>query len=140
MWHHVAVVVEAGVGQRIYVDGIMVASGSKDYSDFGWDNTLNIGFANDWFAGSIDNVRLWSVVRTQTEIEQDQTLHVIGSFPGLIGNWDLMTLTDLRPTILLTIRNVFLLMAQLSLKTIRTLIYGVQAILQEASLRFRPEV
>ena len=88
MWHHVAVVVEAGVGQRIYVDGIMVASGSKDYSDFSWDNTLNIGFANDWFAGSIDNVRLWNVVRTQTEIEQDQMLHVIGSLPGLIGNWD----------------------------------------------------
>ncbi|MBK7430940.1 MAG: hypothetical protein IPI62_08390 [Bacteroidetes bacterium] len=88
MWHHVAVVVEAGVGQRIYVDGIMVASGSKDYSDFSWDNTLNIGFANDWFDGSIDNVRLWNVVRTQTEIEQDQTLHVIGSLPGLVGNWD----------------------------------------------------
>ncbi|MBK8585468.1 MAG: hypothetical protein IPN88_08605 [Bacteroidetes bacterium] len=66
----------------------MVASGSKDYSDFSWDNTLNIGFANDWFDGSIDNVRLWNVVRTQTEIEQDQTLHVIGSLPGLIGNWD----------------------------------------------------
>ena len=48
-WHHVAVVVESGVGQRIYVDGIMVASGTKDFSDFSWDNTINIGYGNDWF-------------------------------------------------------------------------------------------
>ena len=87
-WHHVAVVVESGIGQRIYVDGILVASGIIDRSDFDWDNTINIGFGNDWFNGSIDNVRLWNVVRTPSEIIQDQTLHVVGSQQGLIGNWD----------------------------------------------------
>ena len=87
-WHHVAVVVESGVGQRIYVDGILVASGMVDRSDFDWDNMINIGIGNDFFNGSIDNVRLWNVVRTPAEIIQDQTLHVTGSLPGLIGNWD----------------------------------------------------
>lgn len=87
-WHHVAVVVESGIGQSIYVDGILVASGTMDHSDFSWDNSINLGFGNDWFNGSIDNVRLWDVVRTPAEIIQDQTLHVIGSLPGLIGNWD----------------------------------------------------
>lgn len=93
-WHHVAVVVESGVGQKIYVDGILVASGIIDRSDFDWDNTINIGFANDWFNGSIDNVRLWDVVRTPSEIIQDQTLHAVGSQPGLIGNWDFDEISD----------------------------------------------
>ncbi|MBL0105599.1 MAG: hypothetical protein IPP51_18540 [Bacteroidetes bacterium] len=87
-WHHVAVVVESGVGQRIYVDGVEVASGYMDHSDFNWDNTINLGFGNDWYIGSIDNVRLWNVVRTQTEIEEDQTLHANSAIAGLIGNWD----------------------------------------------------
>lgn len=87
-WHHIAVVVEAGVGQRIYVDGIEVASGTMDHSDFDWDNIINIGFSDNWYSGEIDNVRLWDVVRSPSEIQQDQTLHVIGSLPNLIGNWN----------------------------------------------------
>ncbi|MFN8166739.1 MAG: LamG-like jellyroll fold domain-containing protein [Bacteroidia bacterium] len=88
LWHHVAVVVESGVGQRIYVDGDEVANGGMDHSDFNWDNTINIGFAGNFMNGEIDNIRLWNVVRTPSEIIQDQNLHVVGWQQGLIGNWD----------------------------------------------------
>ncbi|HNP98636.1 MAG TPA: T9SS type A sorting domain-containing protein, partial [Bacteroidia bacterium] len=86
-WHHVAVVVEAGVGQRIYVDGILVATGNMDHSDFDWDNTLNIGFSNDWSESEIDNVRIWNVVRTQSEIQSDMNDNISSNAAGLIGNW-----------------------------------------------------
>lgn len=33
-WHHMAVVVQSGMGQKLYVDGDLVASGSKGQSDF----------------------------------------------------------------------------------------------------------
>ncbi len=86
-WHHVAVVVEAGEGQRIYVDGFLVAVGGMDHSDFNWDNTINVGFGNDWFSGSVDNMRIWNMVRSSTEIQQDQTSIISGNEPNLLASW-----------------------------------------------------
>lgn len=108
-WHHVAVVVESGVGQRMYVDGILVATGLMDHSDFNWDNTINLGYGQGWFEGSIDNVRLWNVVRTPAEIIQDQTLQVNGSMPDLAGNWnfDVINGTSIINTVDNSVANVY---------------------------------
>ncbi|MEO7318687.1 MAG: CotH kinase family protein, partial [Chthoniobacteraceae bacterium] len=65
-WHHVAHVFGGSVGgQKIYVDGVPVASGTKSVSDFNWQTQVNIGFSNDAGAGSfhegeIDEVAIWS--------------------------------------------------------------------------------
>ena len=64
-WHHLAHIVSPLVGgQRIYVDGVQVASGSKSTSDFDWQERVNIGFSNDaanpHFEGMIDEVAIWS--------------------------------------------------------------------------------
>jgi len=64
-WHHVAHVVGPAVGgQRIYVDGQLVATGAKAGSDFDWQKRVNIGFSNDagsdFFDGLIDDVAIWS--------------------------------------------------------------------------------
>jgi RHS repeat-associated protein len=76
-WHHVAVVVQSGVGQKLYVDGDLVASGSKGASDFNWDTRLVIGetLAPGWginarFNGSIDEVALYN---SALSIEQIRT-------------------------------------------------------------------
>jgi hypothetical protein len=46
-WHHLAHVVGASAGgQRIYVDGMLVASGAKAASDFDWQQGIDIGFSN----------------------------------------------------------------------------------------------
>ena len=47
-WHHVAHVFGASVGgQRIYIDGNLVASGTKTTSDFNWQTAINLGFSYD---------------------------------------------------------------------------------------------
>ncbi len=69
-WHHVAVVVQQGVGQMVYVDSVLVASGSKDSSNFNSDTVLNLGYSSAYFNGTIDEVALWNVPLTQSEINQ----------------------------------------------------------------------
>ncbi len=86
-WHHVAVVVESGVGQCIYVDGEQVASGTKDHSDFDWDSSLDLGFSDGYFEGEIEEVRLWNIVRTETQIRESMYLPLTRNENGLISYW-----------------------------------------------------
>ena len=91
-WHHVAHVVGSEVGgQRIYVDGELVASGSQAASDFNWQERVNIGFSNDatanFFLGWIDDVAIWDDVLT---VEQIRAL-AAGALP--------LALDGLRPLI-----------------------------------------
>ncbi len=72
-WHHAAHVFGGLTGgQRIYVDGLLVASGAKAASDFNWQERINIGFSNDaaapFFAGLIDDVSLWDVALTSDQV------------------------------------------------------------------------
>ncbi|MEK0449456.1 MAG: hypothetical protein RL088_1724 [Verrucomicrobiota bacterium] len=65
-WHHVVHTYGSSIpGQRIYVDGIQVASGAKAASDFNWQKKINIGFSNDagaaqYHEGQIDDVSIWN--------------------------------------------------------------------------------
>ncbi len=73
LWHHVAHVVGREIGgQRIYVDGRLVASGVKAASDFDWQQRINIGFSNDaagdFFAGLIDDVAVWDAALSAEQI------------------------------------------------------------------------
>lgn len=63
-WHHVVHAVGPAVGgQRIWVDGELVASGTKDRSDFDWQERINLGFSNDaasnHLAGRLDEVAIF---------------------------------------------------------------------------------
>ncbi|MBI4604959.1 MAG: lamin tail domain-containing protein [Planctomycetes bacterium] len=73
-WHHLAHVFGPRTGgQRIYVDGVLVASGAKSSSDFTWQQRVNIGFSNDaaapYFDGLIDEAAIWDVELTLGEIQ-----------------------------------------------------------------------
>lgn len=72
-WHHAAHVFGGWAGgQRIYVDGQLVAQGAKAASDFDWQEAINIGFSNDaaapYFHGRIDEVSVWDVALTEAQI------------------------------------------------------------------------
>ena len=73
VWHHLAHVVGVEIGgQRVYVDGELVASGTKAISDFDWQRRVNIGFSNDapgqFFNGWIDDVSIWDSVLSEQAI------------------------------------------------------------------------
>lgn len=89
-WHHVAHVFGASVGgQRLYVDGVERASGSKTNSDFVGQSYINLGVsvgaAQPYFTGDIDEFRVWSRTLSAAEIQQRYRDRVTGSEAGLLG-------------------------------------------------------
>ncbi|MFL9460920.1 MULTISPECIES: LamG-like jellyroll fold domain-containing protein [Scytonema] len=98
-WHHVAVVWDyssgtAGTG-RIYVDGVNVTT-SSTYAANNVDNsgeTLkialpNYGEATNYFSGQMDEIRVWNVARTETEIKTNYNRTLNGTQTGLVGYWN----------------------------------------------------
>ena len=88
-WHHIALVVQTGVGQTIYVDGVSSGVGSTyDHSSFTSQTDFRIGsFPVVWFGyfkGQIDNVRIWSEARTQTDIRNNMLRETPSSTTNLI--------------------------------------------------------
>lgn len=94
-WHHVAVTFDSGT-LDFYIDGVNEKTVTGLSSSFG-TGTTRFGFVgNDSeassangsknsinFDGYIDDFRLWSTVRTQTEIQNNMHTHLGGSETGL---------------------------------------------------------
>lgn len=86
-WHHWAVTYDKALTERtIYRDGIAVANGSSS-NDFTGTGNLKIGRAyngsNNNFNGVVDEVRVWSIARTQNDIQADMNTCLTGSESGL---------------------------------------------------------
>ena len=94
-WHHVAGVFDNGE-VRIYIDGVLDLTTSTG-SSFGSGNT-RYGFIgtgseaslyngsrgpNNHFRGDLDEVKIWSVAKTQTEIRQNMAMHIAGNDSNL---------------------------------------------------------
>ena len=72
-WHHVAYTYGGNTGgQKIYVDGILRASGFKSQSDFNWDNRVYIGHSayagQPYFQGTMDDVAIWNTALTAAQM------------------------------------------------------------------------
>lgn len=90
-WHRLTYVFGSGYdGQRIYVDGRVVASGRKNQSDFSWQNGINIGYSNDaaqpYFEGEMAEVSLWNVARSARDVAAWRE-RVAGNENGLQALW-----------------------------------------------------
>jgi hypothetical protein len=89
-WDHFAGTYD-GTTMRIYQNGELV--GEKAHS--GGGGGIGIGhpyFVGSWpaagcFAGIIDEIRVWNVVRTEDEIATWMTRPLTGNEPGLLGYW-----------------------------------------------------
>ncbi len=91
-WHHAVFTYgNAIAGNRIYVDGVQVASGSKAASDFNWDTRVRFGYSADasssYLVGSLDEVRMWSRAFSLDDARQTMTNALAVDDPGLIGYW-----------------------------------------------------
>lgn len=99
-WHHVAVVFSASAGTAyFYVDGSQVGSAQTGYdtSIHNGSSLFEIGSheASSFFDGLIDDVRMWNVARTVTEISDDMSRELNGNETGLVAYWKLNNdLTD----------------------------------------------
>jgi PKD repeat protein len=81
-WHHL-VATQSSVGMRLYLDGALVASGSQpgaqDYTGYwrvGGDTTWG---PQPWFAGTIDEVAVYSSALTAEQVAQHHALGATGA-------------------------------------------------------------
>jgi len=90
-WHHIAFVFENGVtnGSTLYFDGLPANLGSFKYS-FTPSQILQIserGTGENYYTGLMDEIRLWNVKRTSTEILNNYNRRVSPTTPGLVSYW-----------------------------------------------------
>jgi hypothetical protein len=108
-WHHLAVTYDGSI-IKLYVDGAVVASSAFSGNLVANAGYLRIGSSygnNLVYAGALDELRIWNVVRTQTEIQaamnkeiNPNTAGLVAYYPfndGLVNgdNTPVSTLTDL---------------------------------------------
>lgn len=97
-WHHVAATYD-GTAMKIFIDGELAAQSTGSFT-IGNANNSNLlvgespGFPGRVFNGKIDEVRIWNVARTQSQIQN--TINTILSpkyysttDSGLVGYWQL---------------------------------------------------
>ena len=44
-----------------------------------------VAWDNHWLNGKIDEIRIWNIVRTESEIRQNMNRHLNGNEPGLVA-------------------------------------------------------
>ncbi len=102
-WHHVACVHDATARSlRLYVDGVEEASTSTAaLGDV--TNTSDVFIGGNgpgtWYGGQMDELRIWKVARSATQISTMRTVPLQGDENGLVGYWPMdafsgATITD----------------------------------------------
>ena len=95
-WHHVAATYD-GSQMKIYIDGNLDAQNNISIN-IGNANNSNLfvgespGFPGRVFNGKIDEVRIWNVARTQSEIQSTMNISLSPEYytspdSGLVGYW-----------------------------------------------------
>lgn len=94
-WLHVAVTVDARGTATFYKNSQQIGSPQSGPAPTNIKRTVNTIGAdlvypdNRDFAGNLAEVRVWSKVRTQAEIQADMFKRLTGKEPGLAGYWPL---------------------------------------------------
>ncbi|MFL5447457.1 MAG: LamG domain-containing protein [Gemmatimonadales bacterium] len=89
-WHHVAATFSHGT-VKLYlngaldktVTGVLTPLVSTEPVAFGREGS----FPGGTFNGSIDEIRIWKVVRSKSQIARSLTKRLLGSETGLVGYW-----------------------------------------------------
>jgi hypothetical protein len=90
-WHHAAAsFTRSSQFLILYIDGIEVASQTLGVMSDG--NTVPVGMGRGgtggyYFTGKLDDVRIWNVARTASEIAANFTAEFSSAPAGLIANW-----------------------------------------------------
>jgi hypothetical protein len=87
-WVHVAGTYD-GTTAKLYVDGNLVNSATTPGGIFINTGEFRIGNDGESMRGQIDDVRLWSVARTQEQIAGNRNNELTGTETGLVSYWKL---------------------------------------------------
>lgn len=87
-WYHIAGTYD-GTTSRIFVNGVEVATANYSASIASSSNPLYLGedpqYTGRYFSGRIDEVRVWNVARTGTEVMNDMNDEVCTTGSGLVA-------------------------------------------------------
>ncbi|NUQ82418.1 MAG: T9SS type A sorting domain-containing protein [Bacteroidetes bacterium] len=87
-WHHVAATRSQSTGVfQLYVDGVLVATGLGGTNTLDASEVIRIGQVNPashFFNGNMDDIRIWNVVRSESEIREYFGTRLTGKEPGLV--------------------------------------------------------
>ena len=92
-WYHVAGTMDYSTHtSKLYLNGALVDTKTVNSAPFSriipsqlsWDNALNPGYSNLPLGGNMDEVRIWSEVRTPTEIATYYNQCLTGNEPNLL--------------------------------------------------------
>ncbi|HEX8906978.1 MAG TPA: LamG domain-containing protein, partial [Longimicrobiaceae bacterium] len=92
-WNHLAITSD-GKTWRTFLNGVEVKSGGVEGNLLAEAVEVNVGRAHDgkpdaFFAGSIDDIRVWSVARTVEQIQAAMNHPLAGNEPGLAAWYDM---------------------------------------------------
>ena len=89
VWHHVALTFQSGVtnGTKLYVDGLPVLTFTMTVYDQTYLLYIGSSVNIQYFAGNIDEVRIWSSVQSDTAIYQNYNKRISSTSTGLTGYW-----------------------------------------------------
>jgi hypothetical protein len=91
-WTHVAATRTRSTGIiLVFVDGILEATGEGNKNSLAASPTISFGgrALRDFFVGLMSDLRLWQVVRSQSEIIANMNRRLQGNEPGLVGYYRL---------------------------------------------------
>lgn len=94
-WHHLSMVLERNSAINLYIDGALMSVGeSRSWKGFGaaklWVGCRG-GFVgsveqrDQFFAGDIDDIRIWNTARRPEQIERDRVHRLAGDELGLVA-------------------------------------------------------
>jgi len=90
-WYHVAGVYD-GANVKLYINGVLQSS--KEKTDQITNSNFDLligespGFSGRVFNGKIDEVRIWNIARTQSEIQQNMSESLLGNELGLVAYYN----------------------------------------------------
>ena len=98
-WQHVAATYD-GIFMKIYVDGNLTAEANLTGLNIGNAINSNLligespGFSGRVFNGKIDEIRIWNIVRSQSQIQETMNIPLPSEYysspdSGLVGYWQL---------------------------------------------------
>ncbi len=89
-WHHVGLA-RSGDVFTLFWDGVPLASASAENLNLDYSGNLLIGRRGDgrgfFFNGMMDEVRIWNVAQSQSEIQTNMSRLLLGTESGLVAYW-----------------------------------------------------